>query len=97
MAADPVEARFSMGRVTRCLLISMLFLTGCPKPDDCTPNETRCYLNRAQICGSDQRWRTFMDCEELGGTMIDWTCCLQEGDGTIPAGHTCLERCPGEE
>lgn len=76
------------------LFLVSLVLAGCPT-DECTPNETRCYLNRAEICGSDQRWRAFMDCEELG---IDWICCWMEEDldGGIPAGHGCIEgrECP---
>lgn len=79
------------------LFLVPLVLAGCPT-DDCMPNETRCYGNRAEICGSDQRWRVFLDCEELGGAMIDWTCCWLEEDfdGGIPAGHGCIEsrECP---
>jgi len=77
----------------RTFLVLVLLLSGCPMPDDCTPAETRCFNNRAQICGSDQRWRTFLDCEELGGQMIDWTCCWMPEDVElgVPAGCTCVE------
>jgi len=66
--------------------------------DNCTVAETRCYLNRAQICGSDHNWYTNLDCEELGGVSIDWVCCWLPEDPIdgIPAGHGCLpgRTCP---
>jgi hypothetical protein len=83
------------------LLFVPALVFSCPLPDDCTPNETRCSRSNAQICGSDQRWRTYMNCSDLGGTMIDWTCCWSPGDELegVPAGHTCLQgtACPGGE
>lgn len=76
------------------LIILLVLSTGCPT-DDCTPNETRCYSNASQICGSDQRWRTFATCPEIGP---EWVCCWQGGDpdAGVPAGHTCLpnDECP---
>jgi hypothetical protein len=82
-----------MSHLRLVALVIPVLLSGCPKPDDCTPNETRCYNNSAQICGTDQRWRTFMNCTELGGQMLDWSCCWQPGDPEegVPAGCTCIE------
>lgn len=81
---------------TVLLSLACFVLAGAACPhDDCTPAETRCFENRAQICGSDQRWRVFEDCEEIGGVEADWTCCWQPGnlDEGIPEGHTCLPGC----
>lgn len=79
-------------------LIFFVLLCGClPPVDDCTPNETRCWINEAQICGSDQRWRTFLDCGTLGEGEV-WSCCqmpADEEDG-IPAGCGCTAGGCGE-
>lgn len=80
-----------------CLLVAFaagtLAMSDCDS-DNCTVTETRCNLNRAEICGSDHNWHVNLDCEEVGGSTQDWVCCwMPEGDG-IPAGHGCL---PGLE
>lgn len=60
--------------------------------DDCTPGETRCNLNKVEICGSDDNWYVNMNCDEVGGDTVDWACCWVPEDPVdgIPAGHTCL-------
>ena len=80
-----------MSHLSLVFLVVLVLLSGCPMPDDCTPADTRCYLNNAQICGSDQRWRTFMNCNELGGEMIDWTCCMLPAEDGVPEGCGCRE------
>lgn len=79
------------------LVLAAVFSSGCPT-DSCTPNETRCLGNQAEICGSDQNWRMFMDCDDLGSP--GWTCCWLPADPTLdmPAGHGCIEGpCPEVE
>lgn len=85
-------------RVAAFVLLGLLLGgAACPN-DNCTPAATRCYLNRAQICGSDRNWRLLADCEDLGATTVDWACCWQGGDPGegVPEGHTCLptDECP---
>lgn len=64
--------------------------------DNCTVSNTRCSLNRAEICGSDHNWHINLNCNELGGETVDWICCYieEDPDAGVPAGHMCL---PGRE
>lgn len=71
----------------RFLLLLLPLSLGCPMPDDCTPLDTRCLGGNAQICGSDQRWRTFVKCPTLGE---NWVCCWSEGIEEVPSGHSCF-------
>lgn len=81
-----------MRRIAKWFLV---VFTGCVlsgaacTPDNCTVGDTRCNLNRAQICGSDQNWRDNLNCDEFGS---EWNCCWlpEDVDGGIPAGHSCL-------
>lgn len=74
------------------LVLFLVFTVGCPELDYCVPNETRCFDNQAQICGSDQRWRTFLDCTELDPG--DWVCCKvpEDPESGTPEGYTCVQR-----
>ena len=70
----------------RVLLACLLFALGCascpPKPEVCTPGESRCTGNRAELCSPDKsEWFLVMDCGMLDGT---WTCAV------TPEGHTCV-------
>jgi hypothetical protein len=69
------------------LLIPVFALCACGPEKKCLVNETRCSGEEVQVCESDERWATFMDCNEVsafsGG---QWTCLpLEDGSG-----HTCL-------
>ncbi len=76
-----------MKNLMACLIVFVIGLSGCRGTDACTPNETRCNGNSAEICDSEQRWGAFMDCDQVGrynaGT---WVCAKPEQD----AGVTCL-------
>jgi hypothetical protein len=84
-------SNFVLCLLTGLVLGSLLLGASC-QPDSCIAGETRCDLNRAQICGSDQNWRDNLNCDELGGETVNWTCCWlpEDLDGGIPAGHSCL-------
>jgi hypothetical protein len=65
------------------LTICLFLLLGCPVPDTCLPNTTRCTaVNTVELCDPDGLWREALDCTNLGTT--GWTCC------NSPEGHTCL-------
>lgn len=84
-----------MRRALTAAILCLAF-TGCPfwnvateKKDGCEPTATRCNENVAEICGSDKRWDTNMDCSEVTGPddQQSFVCC------ETPDGHTCLPSC----
>ena len=84
----------------RLVAVSLLWLvTGCPASEQCTPLETRCQVNVAEICGGDQHWQAFEDCQQTSQQSGQlFSCCFQAGDDAgTPAGHTCLpdNQCEG--
>jgi hypothetical protein len=82
-----------MRKLLLVMVLGMFGTTGCR--DDCTPLETRCSGQLAQICGSDRNWETMQDCSQVGS---GFACCLYPGDdGGTPAGHTCLPTCGGDQ
>ena len=71
----------------RWLIVLLLLATGCPVPDTCVPNTTRCTPDRgaAEMCSADGRWLVTMDCGEVG--QPGWACCsTAEGCTCLPAG-----------
>ena len=79
-------------------LIALVFcatFAGCPfwrvateDKDGCEPTATRCNGNIAEICGSDKRWDTNMNCSEVKDRDDNAFVCCE-----IPDGHTCLPSC----
>lgn len=74
-----------------------LLLPRClPPPDGCTPLKTRCNGHVAEICDGEQRWGSYMDCDQTaaqsGGS---WVCCVPPNDAGA-AQATCLptNQCP---
>lgn len=83
-----------MSRSARGLLLFLLVgASGCPPPTTpCTPAETRCTGNVAQICRADKRWTNFADCDQVSQQSgRAFVCRAQAGtDGGLPSGSTCL-------
>jgi len=78
------------------IILTLSMLSGCPlwnvateKKDNCEPTATRCNGNVAEICGSDKRWDTNMDCSGVTSSKDEqpFVCC------ETPEGHTCLPTC----
>jgi hypothetical protein len=69
------------------VLIPALAICACGPEKKCLVNETRCSGVEVQVCESDGRWATFMDCDEVSGfSGGQWDCApLEDGSG-----HTCL-------
>ena len=65
---------------------AVLILRCLPPASGCTPLATQCTGNVAEICDSEQRWGTYMDCTQIGqqsgGT---WVCCPN-----VDAGASCM-------
>jgi hypothetical protein len=76
-------------------LLLLLGLGGCPPPTPpCSPRETRCTGNVAQICRADQHWATIADCDQVSQQSgREFVCQAQAGsDGGLPSGSTCLPK-----
>lgn len=76
-----------LGMATIGPYIVFLFLFGCPVPDICVPNNTRCTpMNTvAEICSADGEWLVLMDCSDVGEP--GWACCrTSDGCTCLPAG-----------
>ncbi len=69
------------------ILVLFLLAIGCPTPDPCMPNTTRCPAERnvAEICSADGEWLELLDCGDLG--VEGWKCCrTAEGCSCLPVG-----------
>lgn len=42
--------------------------------EECSPEQTRCVGNAAEICNSNGQWEPLADCNEISGGGI-WSCC----------------------
>jgi len=74
-------------------LFLLLGVSGCPPTTTpCTPLETRCTGNVAQICQADKQWASFADCDLVSRQSgRPFVCRAQAGtDGGLPSGSTCL-------
>lgn len=84
--------------VVAAALVGSSLLTASCEPDNCTIGDTRCHLNRVEICGSDRNWTVSVNCNEIGNETISWVCCWMPYDPVegIPEGHGCLQgtTCP---
>ena len=76
-----------------CLLVLTLATAGCPPTRICTPNDTRCVDNSAEICSPDYEWLPFMNCEDVNLVCRE----TAAGHTCLPVGPDGLPPAPGEQ
>jgi hypothetical protein len=73
------------------ILLAALAVASCRPTDGCTPAESRCTGQTAEVCDSNGRWQTLADCdrvsEQSGAAFVCGATSLPEGGAP---GYTCL-------
>lgn len=69
----------------------IILLQGCNLflQPNCKIKEMRCHQNAAQICGSDQQWQVYLDCNDLvkiSNMNVFFKCEIEDNDAI------CIER-----
>ncbi len=69
-----------------CMFIPVaILLSHCRPPDGCIANATRCNGRVAEICNSQGRWDSFMDCDEVEAQSGGSWACEEPGHLCLPA------------
>ena len=76
-------------------IVGLLVATSCRPTDGCTPAESRCTGQSAEICDSNGRWQTLADCdvvsEQSGAAFVCGYTPLVVGSAGA-GGYTCLPK-----
>jgi hypothetical protein len=74
-------------RANVCLAIVVVTVGGCTNPP-CSPGETRCLADSAQVCLANGEWREFANCADVAGRSGGkWQC---GASTSVDGGVTCM-------